>query len=64
MSSRQSLPFQIEMVDGTLGIRMPSDEINAMLNYGYAILESEVRRTLNSIGFDSSIGFLHELKGW
>src|SRR5271157_1175608 len=39
-----------------------SDEINAMLNYGYAILESEVRRTLNSLGFDSSIGFLHELK--
>jgi len=39
-----------------------SDEINAMLNYGYAIMESEVRRTINSIGFDSSIGFLHELK--
>lgn len=39
-----------------------SDEINALLNYGYAILESEVRRDINAVGLDSSIGFLHELK--
>ena len=39
-----------------------SDEINALLNYGYAILESEIRKDINAIGFDSSIGFLHELK--
>ena len=38
-----------------------SDEINALLNYGYSILESEVRKTINSVGLDSSIGFLHEI---
>ena len=37
------------------------DEINALLNYGYAVLESEVRKDLNSIGLDPSISFLHEL---
>jgi CRISPR-associated protein Cas1 len=39
-----------------------SDEINAMLNYGYALLEAQVRKTINSIGLDPSIGFLHDLK--
>jgi CRISP-associated protein Cas1 len=39
-----------------------SDPINALLNYGYAILEAEVLRDVNAIGLDSSIGFLHELK--
>ncbi|MEM0143642.1 MAG: CRISPR-associated endonuclease Cas1, partial [Candidatus Parvarchaeum sp.] len=39
-----------------------SDEVNALLNYGYAILESEIRKDINIIGLDSSIGFLHELK--
>jgi CRISPR-associated protein Cas1 len=31
------------------------------LNYGYAILESEVRKDINTIGLDPSISFLHEL---
>lgn len=39
-----------------------SDEINALLNYGYAILESEVLKDINTVGLDASIGFLHELK--
>ena len=38
-----------------------SDEINALLNYGYAILESEIRKMINSIGLDYSVGFLHEV---
>ncbi len=38
-----------------------SDEINALLNYGYAILESEIRKSVNSVGLDYSIGFLHEI---
>lgn len=37
-----------------------SDEINALLNYGYAVLESLVRKALNAVGLDASIGFLHE----
>ncbi|MGI0019860.1 MAG: CRISPR-associated endonuclease Cas1 [Nitrososphaera sp.] len=38
-----------------------SDEINALLNYGYAISESEVRKDINAVGLDPVIGFLHEL---
>src|SRR3989475_237499 len=38
-----------------------ADEINALLNYGYAILESEVRKAVNASGLDYSIGFLHEI---
>ena len=38
-----------------------SDEINALLNYGYAILESGIRKSVNSVGLDYSIGFLHEI---
>jgi CRISPR-associated protein Cas1 len=38
-----------------------SDEVNALLNYGYAILESEVRKDINTVGLDPAIGFLHEL---
>lgn len=39
-----------------------SDEINAQLNYGYAILESQVRKYINAVGLDLSIGFLHETR--
>lgn len=38
-----------------------SDEVNALLNYGYSILESGVRKAINSVGLDYSIGFLHEI---
>lgn len=32
-----------------------------MLNYGYALLESECLRVINSVGLDSHVGFLHEM---
>ena len=38
-----------------------SDPINSLLNYGYAILESMVRKDINTIGLDASIGYLHEI---
>jgi len=38
-----------------------TDPINALLNYGYAILESMVRKDINTIGLDASIGYLHEI---
>jgi CRISPR-associated protein Cas1 len=38
-----------------------SDYVNALLNYGYAILESVIRRDINIIGLDQNIGFLHEI---
>jgi CRISPR-associated protein Cas1 len=39
-----------------------SDEINAMLNYGYAVLESWVRKYICAVGLDQSIGFLHHMR--
>ena len=36
------------------------DRFNCMLNYGYAILEAEVLKSINSFGLDVHIGFLHE----
>lgn len=36
------------------------DPINSLFNYGYALLESECRRSINSVGLDSHLGFLHE----
>ncbi len=38
-----------------------SDPINALLNYGYAILEGMIRKCINTVGLDPSIGFLHEI---
>jgi len=38
-----------------------SDPINALLNYGYAILESMVRKGINTIGLEVSISYLHEI---
>jgi len=38
-----------------------ADEVNALLNYGYAVLESEIKKTINTAGLDSQVGFLHEL---
>jgi CRISP-associated protein Cas1 len=36
------------------------DKFNCMLNYGYAILEAEILKSINSVGLDRHIGFLHE----
>ena len=38
-----------------------SDPINALLNYFYALLESIIRKHVNAIGLEPSIGFLHEI---
>ena len=39
-----------------------SDPFNVLLNYGYAILESQCRKALNSVGLEPTIGFLHETR--
>jgi CRISPR-associated protein Cas1 len=39
-----------------------SDPVNALLNYGYAFLQSCVRRAINMTGLDASLGYLHEDK--
>ena len=37
-----------------------ANEINALYNYGYSILEAEIRKTINTTGLDPAVGFLHE----
>jgi len=39
-----------------------SDPVNVLLNYGYAILESQCRKALNSVGLEPTVGFLHEAR--
>ncbi len=38
------------------------DEVNALLNYGYSLLETQCYRAINSTGLDTHVGFLHELQ--
>jgi CRISPR-associated endonuclease Cas1 len=41
------------------GTRNASHPVNAILNYAYAVLESQVRIQVVAAGFDPTIGFLH-----
>jgi len=36
------------------------DQINALLNYGYSILEAECHRAIQTNNLEASIGFMHE----
>jgi len=39
-----------------------SDPVNVLLNCGYAVLESECRKALNTVGLEPTVGFLHEAR--
>jgi CRISPR-associated protein Cas1 len=41
-----------------------SDPVNLALNYAYGVLEGECRAAINTVGLDSSVGFLHETSGY
>lgn len=41
-----------------------SDPVNLALNYGYGFLEGEVRRAINSVGLEPSVGFLHDFSDY
>jgi CRISPR-associated endonuclease Cas1 len=43
--------------------RNATHPVNAILNYAYAILESQVRIQVTAAGFDPTIGFLHSGRG-
>jgi len=45
------------------GNRNATHPVNAILNYAYAILESQVRIQVTAAGFDPTIGFLHSGHG-
>jgi len=39
--------------------RPPTDPVNALLSYGYALLTSQVASAIQIVGFDPYIGYLH-----
>lgn len=39
------------------------DPVNALFNYGYALLESQCQRAVNASGLDTHVGFMHEVTG-
>ncbi len=41
-----------------------SDPVNLTLNYGYGFLEGECRKAINAIGFEPSVGFLHDFSDY
>jgi CRISPR-associated protein Cas1 len=41
-----------------------SDPVNLALNYGYGFLEGEVRKAINSVGLEPSVGFLHDFSDY
>lgn len=42
--------------------RPPKDPVNAMLSFGYALLQSECRSACEVVGLDPQVGFLHVLR--
>jgi len=57
------VPRKLEFKSRRSGSRYnASDPTNALLNYGYAFLQSCVRRAINATGLDAGVGFLHEDK--
>jgi CRISPR-associated protein Cas1 len=40
-----------------------SDPLNLCLNYAYGVIEGYVRRAVNIVGLEPSVGFLHEFTG-
>jgi len=44
----------------TITKRKASDPINALLNYGYAVLAGEISKFVNGIGLDPYFGYMHK----
>jgi CRISP-associated protein Cas1 len=60
----KSIPKKYEFCSRIDQYRRPmgsGDMVTTMLNYGYALLEAECLRVINSVGLDPHVGFLHEM---
>ena len=53
---KQFIPKEIGFESRT---KKPTDLLNSMLNYGYAILASEITKSILTNGLDPYCGFLH-----
>ncbi|MBS7531172.1 CRISPR-associated endonuclease Cas1 [Hazenella sp. IB182353] len=58
-SSFPSLILKKEFTFNYRSRRPAKDEVNALLNYGYALLRAEITSALQAAGLDPYIGFLH-----
>ena len=52
--------FEFETRSGQRKPRNAIDPVNALLNYGYSVLESECWKAVNKVGLDAYVGFVHE----
>jgi len=57
----RELGFQFRGRTTTEHNQKAPDFVNALMNYSYALLQTYVRRAVNSIGLDNSIPFVHEM---
>ena len=39
--------------------RPPTDPVNALLSFGYALLANDIHSAVNTVGFDPYQGYLH-----
>ena len=52
--------FEFESRRGQRKPKDAIDPVNALLNYGYSVLESEVWKAVNTVGLDAYVGFVYE----
>lgn len=57
---KQELGFETRRNRNTSMHKDATDVINALLNYGFSILQAEVGKQLNAIGLDYNVGFYHK----
>ena len=46
--------------DNNKGTRDADDQINALFNYGFSVLESEIWKVVNTVGLEPFLGFIHK----
>ena len=52
--------FVLRSGKGKSWAQSATDPVNALLNFGYSLLEAQVRHAINSVGLEPSVGWLHE----
>ncbi|MCG6157257.1 type I-MYXAN CRISPR-associated endonuclease Cas4/Cas1 [Rubinisphaera margarita] len=54
----QSVPDELRPTGRTR--RPPTDRFNALLSYGYSLIQATVHRSITEVGLEASLGFLHQ----
>jgi CRISPR-associated protein Cas1 len=66
MASRKILPGYLDFQGRMTSSHQnnASDPVNLALNYGYGFLEGEIRKAINSVRLEPSVGFLHDFSDY